>query len=62
MSEYSFNNDDESISFVLTNLGKNPNLNDWEVNFIADITEQYHDSGNLFEGQLVALSNIWEKY
>lgn len=62
MSDYSFNDDDESISFVLTSLGKNPNLNDWEKGFIADISEQYFDTGNLFEGQLVALSNIWENY
>ena len=59
---YSFENDDESITFILNQLRANHNLSDWEENFIYAIHEQYHDTGNLYEGQMVALSNIWEKY
>jgi len=60
--EYSFNDDMESIEFVLNQLRTNYNLTDWEDDFVLSAFEQFHDKGDLSDKQLGILSNLWEKY
>lgn len=62
MTEYSFKNDYKSITFVINDLEKNPNLTQWEKDFIKDI-KYYNDNGGfLSEKQLNVLDQLWEKY
>ena len=59
----SFNNDQESITFVINSLCGNHNLNDYEKKFVKNMKEYYIDNhGFLSDGQEKFLSKLWEKY
>ena len=62
MADYSFNDDYESINFVINELSHNPNLSDWEQRFIHNIKTYSDGGGFLSEKQLQKLSDLWEKY
>ena len=62
MSDFSFNDDLESIAFVLKDLSHNPNISQKERDLVLDFSEYFYERENLTDKQLAVLSNIWEKY
>jgi len=62
VAEYSFNNNRESIAYVIDSLSDNSHLSEWEKRFIKSIKEYYDDGGFLSDKQSQKLSDLWEKY
>jgi len=62
MTGYSFNQDRNSITFVIHELSHNPQLSDWEDGFIKSIKEHFASGKFLSDKQLQKLSDLWEKY
>lgn len=62
MTEYSFKEDQKSITFVINQLSHNPKLSGWEKGFINDIKDYYERGGFLSDRQTQLLSDMWEKY
>lgn len=64
MSNYSFNMDRESVTFVINDLmARRRNLNDWERKFITDIHQHYIvENKFMSDKQYETLSKLWEKY
>ncbi len=61
--ELSFNTDRKSVKFVLSELSSNPNLSNWEKDFIKSIKLHYLiDNKFLSDKQYQKLSDLWDKY
>lgn len=63
MSNYSFHQDRNSMTFVIHELSHNSKLSDWEKKFITSIKEHYVTEGKFLSNkQTQKLSDLWEKY
>lgn len=63
MSKYSFKMDNSSVTFVINQLCKNPNLTTWEKSFMQSIKQHYIvENKFMSDKQYGVLSELWEKY
>lgn len=63
MSNYSFHQDRNSMTFVIHELSSNLNLSDWEKKFIKSLKQHYVvENKFLSDKQTQKLSDLWEKY
>ena len=62
MNELSYNDTSEAEGYVINQLSKNVNLNQWEKVFIRSIRNRIAGGDSLSKKQKSILSNLWEKY
>lgn len=53
---------DQNIKSWIEDLESASDLNEWEQNFLASVTEWWTDKGFLTEGQFNKLKQVWDRH